>query len=186
MDEQEMLDRLDAVPNIATAFFEIAERFPDSEVYAQPEVIPDDSPDVPRVWYARNYAEVKERVKKIAHFLKASGVRPGDKVAILSSSRPEWMEADIAVLALGGVTVSVYQSLPADDVGYILFDSGAEVVFAENQEQVDKLIELLQGPIHIPGTEDRNESKAQIGIKKIIPFEQVQAHELQMSSITGK
>ena len=84
----------------------------------------------------------------------------------------------ITVLVLGGVSVSVYQSLPYDDVGYILFDSDTKVVFAENQEQLDKLKKLLSEPVTIPATEERSETTAQIGLKGIVAFEQVESHPL--------
>ncbi len=165
-------------PSLAAAFYDIAFTVPERVVYRQAVISDGDQDSVPRQWVSRTYAEVRERVKRMAHFLKATGVKRGDRVAILSSSRPEWMESDLATLTLGGVAVSIYQSLPAEDVGYILFDSGADVVFAENQEQIDKLLELLGGPIPIPGTEERDETQAQVGLNKIIAFEAVSAHPL--------
>lgn len=178
MDAQAMISRLDTVPNIGTAFFETARKFPDREVYSQPKIDAPEKADSLRPWTSSNYRQVQERVKKLAHYLRANGVKKGDRVAILSSSRPEWMEADIAILAIGAVTVSVYQSLPADDVGYILFDSGAKIVFAENQEQVDKLLKLSRGPIEIPATEDRDAATVQLGISKIICFESIEPNPL--------
>ncbi|MCB0333399.1 MAG: long-chain fatty acid--CoA ligase [Bdellovibrionales bacterium] len=165
-------------PSLAAAFYDIAFTVPDRVVYRQAQISDGDQESLPRSWSSRTYGEVRDRVKRMAHYLKSLGVKRGDRVAILSSSRPEWMESDLAALTLGGVVVSIYQSLPAEDVGYILFDSGADVVFAENQEQVDKLLELLGGPIPIPGTEERDETQAQIGIRKIIAFEEVRVHAL--------
>jgi len=173
-----MISELNQSPSIPHAFFEVAGKYPESVVYTQSIFSAEQDGAQPREKYSRAFSEVEQRVLQLASYLKAIGVSRGDQVAILSSSRPEWMEADMAILTLGGVSVSIYQSLPADDVGYILFDSGASVVFAENQEQVDKILQLIKGPIPIAATEDRDETVAQIGIKKIISFEQVNPHEL--------
>lgn len=173
-----MIKKLNSAPSIPAAFFQIAAEHPDREVWNQSIVHEDESENEPRPRRSSTYSEVATRVTKLAHFLKATGLSPEDTAAIFSSSRPEWMEADLAILAAGGITASIYQSLPADDAGYILFDSGAEYIFAENQEQVDKLLELLKEPIAIPGTEEREAMSVQIGIKKIIAFDPVAAHPL--------
>ncbi|MCB0353400.1 MAG: long-chain fatty acid--CoA ligase [Bdellovibrionales bacterium] len=168
----------DNFPSLPAAFFEIASQQPERIVYRQAIIDESDSPERVRPWYSRKYSEVRERVVKLAHFLRSVGVVPGDKVAIVSSSRPEWMEADLAILCVGAVSVSVYQSLPYDDVGYILFDSDSKVVFAENQEQIDKLTRLMAAPVTIPATEERSETQAQIGLKRIICFEEASEHPL--------
>lgn len=178
----------DSFTSLAAAFYDISERLPERPLYSQ-AVVNDDPEDfvTERKWSSRTFGEVRERVKKIAHYMKSIGVVKESKVAIISSSRPEWMEADLAAHSIGAIVVSVYQSLPTDDIGYILYDSDAGVVFAENQEQVDKLLELLQAPINIPETEERNSTTAQIGIKKIISFESVNEHPLvkQLDVILG-
>ena len=167
----------DSFRSIPEAFYSMVTEAPECEVYTQAEIdFSNDSPDVPRSWSGRNFGEVALRIKKIANYLKSIGIAKGDKVAIISSSRPEWMEADIASMSVGGIVASVYQSIPAEDVGYILYDSGAEIVFAENQEQVDKLIELIRAPIDIPETEERAGSSEQVSVKNIIAFEEVDSH----------
>jgi len=160
---------LDTYKNIPTAFFNIADQHPDRTVYSQAVV----SGSGPRVWSETPYSMVRERVLKLAAFLQANGVGRGDKVAIISNTRPEWLEADMAILSAGGVVVSVYQSLLAHDIGYILFDSGAEVVVAENQEQVDKILKLLSEPCAIPATEDRPAQEVRLKIRLIIAMEPV-------------
>jgi len=170
---------LDSFGSLAEAFYSIARSAPDTPVYQQ--AIYDAATDgngEPRKRCRRTFREVEVRVKKIAQFLKSIGVARGDKIAIISSSRPEWMECDLAAHTLGAVVVSIYQSIPSDDVGYILFDSGASVVFVENQEQVDKLKVLLSAPLRVPATEDREASSVQIGLKKIVAFESVEEHQL--------
>ncbi len=151
------------------AFLAISHKYPTLKLYSQAQISEDGS----RKWISRSYSEVEKRVLSIANFLRSLGVKKGTKVAIISSSRPEWIEADMAILLLGGISVSVYQSLLAEDIGYILYDSGAEIAFAENQEQVDKLYELSESEITIPATEERAETKANVKLNSIITFEEV-------------
>ncbi|HET6569300.1 MAG TPA: long-chain fatty acid--CoA ligase, partial [Rhodothermales bacterium] len=70
--------------------------------------------------------------------LHESGVRPGDRVAILSENRPEWAVTDMATQILGGVNVSLYTSLPPAQVGYILKDAGAKVFVVSTAIQLKK------------------------------------------------
>ena len=69
----------------------------------------------------------------------ALGVGSADRVAILSSTRPEWTLADLAVLWTGAAVVPVYQSNSAEECAYVLRDSGARVVFCEDDEQLAKI-----------------------------------------------
>ena len=68
-------------------------------------------------------------VAGVARGLQQWGIGKGDRVAILSENRPEWMIADFASLLLGAVTVPIYATLTAEQTAYILRDSGARVVF---------------------------------------------------------
>src|SRR3954469_12500465 len=83
-----------------------------------------------------------ERVRRTALGLEELGVRPGDRVAILSENRPEWAIADYACLMLGAADVPIYPNLPADQVAYILRDSGAVAIFVSNAEQAAKIAEV--------------------------------------------
>lgn len=80
-----------------------------------------------------------DEVRDLSLGLGALGVKPRDRVAILSDSRPEWVVGDLAVLTAGAVTVPVYPTLPAGQVGYILAHSGARVVLAADEEQAAKV-----------------------------------------------
>ena len=71
--------------------------------------------------------------------LIAMGVQLEDRVAIASTTRVEWILADLAIICAGGATTTVYPTTIAEDVAYILTDSGSSIVFAENAEQVAKL-----------------------------------------------
>ncbi len=71
--------------------------------------------------------------------LRAMGIQPGDRVAILSENRYEWPISDVAILGLGAVTVPIYPTLTAQQVQYILANSEAKVVIVSNAVQLDKL-----------------------------------------------
>src|ERR1044071_3747815 len=70
---------------------------------------------------------------------RGDGLEIGDKVAILAGTRPEWVEADIAIYACGGVSVPIYQSNLPHECGYILANSESRVCFVENAKQLEKI-----------------------------------------------
>ena len=78
-------------------------------------------------------------MREIGAGLVALGIEPEDRVAIASSTRYEWALADLATMVAGGATTTIYPTTMADDVAFIVSDSGAKVIFAENAEQLDKL-----------------------------------------------
>lgn len=158
--------------NLPDAFFKRASDDPDCIVYSQADIDPND-PNGGRPWRRVSYQEALDRVCCLTSFLRSVGLKRGDRAAIISATRPEWMEADLAVLALGGVVVSVYQTLPANDVAYILFDSGSKIVFVENQEQAEKVHRLQETDIDIPATEDRPAQTVRLTFDQIISFEEV-------------
>ncbi len=83
--------------------------------------------------------EFFEQVRDLGLGLGAVGVESGDRVAILSESRPEWLIADFAALTRGAVTVPIYPTLPEAQVRYILADSGACAVVASDEAQAAKV-----------------------------------------------
>lgn len=86
--------------------------------------------------------EAFERIRDLALGFGALGVSPGDRVAIVSESRPEWLLCDLAVLAIGAVTVPIYPTLPAPQMRSILQDAGARLAVVSTLDQVDKLQEI--------------------------------------------
>jgi long-chain acyl-CoA synthetase len=80
-----------------------------------------------------------EQIRELALGLKSLGVVAGDRVAIISESRPEWVLCDLAVLALGAVTVPIYPTLSAAQARYILEDSGARLAIVSTRLQLDKV-----------------------------------------------
>jgi long-chain acyl-CoA synthetase len=92
------------------------------------------------IWQSTTWATYFDRVRTLGLGLRSLGVQPGDRVAIHSENRPEWVFADLATESLGGIVVGVYPTNPAAEVAYLLCDSGARVLVAEDQEQVDKAL----------------------------------------------
>jgi long-chain acyl-CoA synthetase len=90
-------------------------------------------------WKTLSHREVLERVAAIAAALEAAGIAPGDRVALLSENRPEWAMVDYAVTGMGAADVPLYPTLPANQVAYILRDSGAKAVFVSTPEQAAKV-----------------------------------------------
>jgi long-chain acyl-CoA synthetase len=86
--------------------------------------------------------EVFEHIRDLSLGFSALGMGSGDRVAIVSESRPEWICADLAVLAGGGVTVPIYPTLSAAQVRYILEDSGAKIAIVSTRLQLEKLQEV--------------------------------------------
>ena len=92
------------------------------------------------VWRDITWAEYWDRVQDVAHGLLALGVEPGDRVAVHSENRPEWVFSDLAAVAIGAITMGLYPTNPPPEVRYLLSNSGAKILIAEDQEQVDKAL----------------------------------------------
>lgn len=97
-------------------------------------------------WIDVTCAEVAAQVRATALGLIAKGVRAGDRVAVLSATRYEWAIIDFAILATGAVTVPIYETSSAEQVRFVLADSGAVAVFAETDGHADT-VEKLRGEL---------------------------------------
>src|SRR5882757_3565905 len=93
-------------------------------------------------WTDVTSAQVAAQVRSTALGLIAEGVQPGDRVAILSATRYEWPIIDFAILSIGAVTVPIYETSSAEQISFVLSDSGAVVAFAETDGHADKIEEL--------------------------------------------
>lgn len=91
-------------------------------------------------WQTITWADYGRTVERLAAALASLGIEVGDRVAILSSNRPHWHEADMAAMSLGAVTVPVYPTSAASQVAYVLGHSKAAVCFVENQDQLAKVL----------------------------------------------
>ena len=94
------------------------------------------------IWQEYSWARTWDLVMDAAHGLLALGIEVGDRVSIQSEDRPEWVILDLATVAVRGITVGFYPTNPAAEVEYLLVDCGATVHLAEDQEQVDRVIEI--------------------------------------------
>lgn len=125
--DAKVVNRAATVPQL---LFERVAESPDREAFRFP--VGDD-------WHSVTWREFGDRAKRLAAGLIALGVEPEQRVGLASSTRYEWILADLAVMAAGAATTTVYPTTVADDVAYILSDSDSRVVFAEDQDQVKKL-----------------------------------------------
>jgi long-chain acyl-CoA synthetase len=89
--------------------------------------------------------EFYERIRQLAKGLIGCGVEPGDRVALMSRSRLEWLLVDYAVLAVGGVTVPVYETSSVEQLRWILTDSGAVVAILETRAMSELYAGAVEG-----------------------------------------
>jgi len=90
-------------------------------------------------WQSLTWAETGDRVRAIAAGLLALGLGPEDRVALISSTRLEWILADFGILCAGGANTAVYPASNAEDMAYILADAGCRFAIAEDEKQLAKL-----------------------------------------------
>jgi len=95
------------------------------------------------IWQQVTWREYWERAELVGHALLALGVEPGDRVAVHSENRREWLYTDIGAVSVRAVSVGLYPTNPEAEVAYLLSHSGARVLIAEDQEQVDKALAVL-------------------------------------------
>lgn len=95
-------------------------------------------------WVDITVPEFRDTVRHLSMALHEMGVKPGDRVAIISENRPEWTIGDFAILAASAVSVPIYPTLLGWQVEYILNDAGANVVICSNEEQLQKILDIRQ------------------------------------------
>ncbi len=103
------------------------------------------------IWQPVTWKQYYDHVKFFALGLHALGLKPEDTVAIIGDNRPEWLFAELAAQSMGAKSVGIYQDSVSEEVLDIVSRSDATFVVAEDQEQVDKLIEIwpqLKGQVH--------------------------------------
>ncbi|GAA2036483.1 AMP-dependent synthetase/ligase [Terrabacter terrae] len=128
--DQEVLDG--RAPSVGALFRNRVRATPDAPAYLYFE---DGAAELTTLTWEQTH----EVVEQWAAGLISLGVQLEDRVAIASTTRVEWVLADLAVICAGGATTTVYPTTIAEDVAYILSDSGSGIVFAEDEEQVAKL-----------------------------------------------
>ncbi|MFE9183522.1 AMP-dependent synthetase/ligase [Micromonospora haikouensis] len=137
---------------------------PDRPAFAHPA--PDDSGPVWLTW-----AQVGQRARAVAAGLHGLGVGREDPVAILSSTRLDWVLADFGIMCAGGATTTVYPTTEPEDATYIVADSGSRVLFAENPAQAAKLagatLPALTHVVLFDGTPDPEAAVPQLTLAEL-------------------
>jgi long-chain acyl-CoA synthetase len=137
--------------NVGRQLFDRVKSTPEAEAYRFP---------VGERWESMTWKETGDKVARLAAGLVALGIEPEQRVGIASTTRIEWILADLAIMCAGAATTTVYPTTIADDVAYILSDSECRVVFAEDDEQIEKLhahradLPLLDKVVTFDGTPD--------------------------------
>ena len=92
------------------------------------------------IWRQFTWAEFWDHADTFAHALLAHGIERGDRVAIHSDNRPEWLFTDLGSIAAGAVCMGLYPTNPTTEVEYLLTNSGSRVLVVEDEEQADKVL----------------------------------------------
>ena len=143
---------------LVETFMEHARRFPDTTIIKYKKE--KGGPYVDVSWH-----ELKALVVSFARGLMQLGIRPGDRVAILSYNRLEWIVADLGTMLVGGVDVPIYHTNTAEQCAYIIGDSGARFAVVEDTTQLAKIFEggegvgTLSGIILIKGEPPEGQEK---------------------------
>jgi long-chain acyl-CoA synthetase len=120
------------------------------------------------IWQSVTWDELGRTAREIGMGLVALGYQPGEVVSILSNTNKEWMCADLGALGAAGVVNGIYPTDAAPQVEYLLTDSSTVYVFIEDEEQLDKLLEVRA---HVPG------------LRKAIVFDMEGLHDLNDSQV---
>ncbi|MFF8903752.1 AMP-dependent synthetase/ligase [Streptomyces olivaceoviridis] len=126
-------------PSVAALFLERVAATPDAEAYRYP--VPPSAGQGPDDWQSLSWAQTADRVYAIAAGLIDLGVEPEQRVALASSTRVEWVLADLGIMCAGGATTTVYPQTNADESAFILSDSQSRVLLAEDAAQLAKAVE---------------------------------------------
>ncbi|MBG7698410.1 long-chain fatty acid--CoA ligase [Streptomyces sp. MC1] len=126
-------------PSVAALFLERVAATPDAEAYRYP--VPPSAGQGPDDWKSLSWAQAADRVYAIAAGLIDLGVEPEQRVALASSTRVEWILADLGIMCAGGATTTVYPQTNADESAFILSDSQSRVLIAEDAAQLAKAVE---------------------------------------------
>ncbi|GLR87170.1 AMP-dependent synthetase/ligase [Bradyrhizobium iriomotense] len=92
------------------------------------------------IWQPTSWREWLEISREIAYALNASGFKPGHVASIIANAVPEWVYADMGILCAGGVSSGIYPTDSSSQVEYLVNDSATRVIFAEDEEQLDKVL----------------------------------------------
>ncbi|MFI7007421.1 AMP-dependent synthetase/ligase [Streptomyces sp. NPDC050145] len=123
-------------PSVAALFLERVDATPDAEAYRYP--VPSASGEGPDEWKSLSWGQAAQRVYAVAAGLVELGVQPEQRVALASSTRVEWILADLGIMCAGAATTTVYPQTNAEESAFILSDSESKVLVAEDAAQLAK------------------------------------------------
>jgi len=132
--------RVDDVDTLSTTVFALADEQPDAVALRR---------RVDDAWVDVTYAAFTAQVVDVARGLVASGIEPGDRIALLSRTRYEWTLFDYAIVAAGAVTVPIYETSSAEQVAWILSDSGAKAAVVEDHRHAATVTGTDDAPAHV-------------------------------------
>lgn len=95
------------------------------------------------IWQSFTWTQYRDHVRDFALGLRALGMGRGDKLAIIGNNRPEWVWSEVAAQSLGAASVGIYQDSNLNEVAFVIDHCDATIVVAEDQEQVDKILDML-------------------------------------------
>jgi len=95
-----------------------------------------------KTWHDHSWAAIADAAGRLRAGLQKIGIRPGDRVGILSDNSPQWVIVDLAVLGLGAIVVPLYTTSGAEETRHVISDSRAQLVAANGAEHVKKLCAL--------------------------------------------
>jgi len=116
--------------NLASLLYDTASRFPDKKALYFKEG---------GRYRSLTWKEAASRTDAVAAFLVSQGLKEGDRIALISENRPEWLMVDFAALSLGIITVPIYTSLTSNEIQYILADSGCRWVAVSGKALFEKV-----------------------------------------------
>jgi long-chain acyl-CoA synthetase len=96
------------------------------------------------IWQSFTWEDYLEKVKYFSLGMISLGFQPGDKISVIGDNKPEWLIAELAAQAAGGFGTGIYQDSILKEVTYIINHSETKFVIAEDQEQVDKILDMRE------------------------------------------
>ena len=124
-----------SIRNLPTMFFDQAERFGDRPLLWSKQ---------DGAWRSRSWSQTADDVTALARGLLALGVKPGDRIGLVAENRPEWLVADIAIMAVGAITVPAYTTNSVDDHHYLWCDAGTKGVVVSTRALARKVLPAAQ------------------------------------------
>jgi long-chain acyl-CoA synthetase len=129
------------------------------------------------IWRPTSWAEFRDAVAAFARGIQGLGFRPNDTLAILGDNKPEWLIAEFAAIAAGGVATGVYADCLAEEIQHLVTHSEARLLVVRDQEQVDKILKIWdrieQGPLRVIVWDSRGMSHYYDRHPFLVRFEEV-------------